>query len=221
MQIKTELKKLNLATQKKLFLMEFQNLEKNGFFKKDVIYARELNEAFSPEVAHPEILHGLMETLTKKGISVQLRKKKDKSEADDDLFQSERGGTEEKTPLTRVHDPVRLYLRKIGSVSLLDRKGEVVISKNIEKGEKKIMKVILMCPLGAREVIRFKEHLQRSRFKVKNMIRGLDEQDEEKTNEEGFVRSINQTAEYVQKYYEKTRTFFKVINESDRNSESL
>ena len=71
----------------------------------------------------------------------------------------------------------------------MDRKGEVLISKNIEKGEKKIMKAILMCPLGAREVIRFKEHLQKSRFKVKNMIRGLDEQDEEKTNEEGFVKS--------------------------------
>ena len=217
MQSKTELKKLNLTFQKKLFLMEFQSLEKKGFFKKDVIYARELNEVFSPEIVHPEILNGLMETLTKKGISIQLKKGKDKEA--DNLFQSEGSETEEKTPLSRIHDPVRLYLRKIGSVSLLDRKGEVLISRNIEKGEKKIMKTILMCPLGAREVIRFKEHLQKSRFKVKNMIRGLDEQDEEKTNEEGFVKSINQTAEYVQKYYEKTRSFFKMINENDWNSE--
>lgn len=219
MQSKTEVKKLSLNAQKKLFLMEFQNLEKNGFFKKDVIYARELNEAFSPEIAHPEILNALMDTLIKKGISVQLKKKKDKKESDQNLFQSESTDTEEKTSLSRVHDPVRLYLRKIGNVSLLDRKGEVLISKNIEKGEKKIMKVILMCPLGAREVIRFKEHLQRSRFKVKNMIRGLDEEDEEKTNEEGFIESINQTAQYVKKYYEKTREFFKLINDNPPQSE--
>ena len=220
MQNKTEVKKLNLIAQKKLFAVEFQNLEKKGFFKKDIIYARELNEAFSLELVHPEILNELMETLTKKGISVRLKQKRDKPGTDQDLFQPEAAETEEKPSLSRVHDPVRLYLRKIGSVSLLDRKGEVLISKSIEKGEKKIMKVILMCPLGAKEVIRFKEHLERSRFKVKNMIRGLDEQNEEKTDEEDFVKSISQTALYVQKYYEKTREFFKVINENCGDGEA-
>ncbi len=221
MQSKTELKKLNLTAQKKLFLMEFQNLEKRGFFKRDVIYARELNEAFSPEISHPDILYKLMETLTAKGIDIQLKKKKDKAEGDSGLFQMEGPETEEKANLSRVQDPVRLYLRKIGGVSLLDRKGEVLISRHIEKGEKKIMKAILMCPLGAREVIRFKEHLQKTRFKVKNMIRGLDEEDEEKANEEGFVRSINQTAEYVQKYYNKAKELFEAINESAENGKSF
>ncbi len=219
MQSQAEPKKLNLAAQKKLFIMEFKNLEKQGFFKKDVIYARDLNEAFSTEIVHPEVLNELMETLLKKGINVQLKKKKDVKESEQNLFQTEGQEAEEKPSVGRVHDPVRLYLRKIGNVSLLDRKGEVAISKNIEKGEKKIMKIILMCPLGAREVIRFKEHLQKSRFKVKNMIRGLDEQDEEKTNEEGFIASINQTAHYVQKYYDKTEVFFKVINESQPDNE--
>ena len=46
MQSKIENKKLNFPAQKKLFLMEFQNLEKKGFFKKDIIFARELNEVF-------------------------------------------------------------------------------------------------------------------------------------------------------------------------------
>ena len=219
MQSKTEMKKLTLTAQNKLFLLEFQNLETKGFFKTDVIYARDLNEAFSQEIVHPEILNELMEALTKKGISVQLKKKSDKKESDQNLFQSEEQETEEKPNLSRIHDPVRLYLRKIGGVSLLDRKGEVLISKNIEKGEKKIMKAILMCPLGAREVIRFQEHLQKFRFKVKNMIRGLDEQDEEKDNEKGFIESINQTAQYVKKYYEKTRGFFKIINQNPPDSE--
>ncbi len=216
MQNKTEIKKLKLSSQKKLFSLEFQNLEKKGFFKKDVIYARELNEAFSPEITHPAILNRLMDMLIKKGVSVQLKKKKDKGETERNLFQPDMS---ERKGLPRVHDPVRLYLRKIGSVSLLDRKGEVQISKNIEKGEKKIMKAILMCPLGAREVIRFKEHLQKSRFKVKNMIRGLDEQDEERAKEEVFLESINQTVQYVQKYYDKTKEFFKAINENEWGSE--
>ena len=133
-----------------------------------------------------------------------------------------KGSEVEEAPiLGRIHDPVRLYLKKIGSVSLLDRKGEVLISKSIEKGEKKIMKVILMCPHGAREVIRFKEHLEKNRFKVKNMVRGLDEEDVEKTtNEEGFIESIHQTARNVKQYYEKNKDLFKQINQAAWGSES-
>ena len=92
MQSRTELKKLNLTAQKKLFLMEFQNLEKKGFFKKDVIYARELNEAFSPEIVHPEILNGLMETLAKKGISVHLKEKEGQDGKRSGSFSIRRGG---------------------------------------------------------------------------------------------------------------------------------
>ena len=202
-------------------------LRKKGFFKKDVIYAKDLHEAFSQEIVHNEILKELMKTLTKKGISVELKKKEEKTEnSNQDIFQP---GTnlysDEKSHFSRVQDPVRLYLKKIGSVSLLDRKGEVSISKNIEKGEKKIMKVILMSPLGVREVIRFKEHLDKSRFKVKNMIRGLDDQDMEKSNEEKFIESINKTVGYTKKYYEKVNHLFKTINESpwgsDKNKETM
>ena len=221
MQAKSEVKKLNLANQKKLFYSEFQNLEKKGFFKKEVIYAQDLNEVFSPEIAHPNILTELMEILTKKGISVKLKKVKGKQKegSESNIFGSDGAEQEEKLSLSRVHDPVRLYLRKIGGVSLLDRKGEVLISKNIEKGERKIMKSLLMCPIGVKEVIRFKEHLRKSRFKVKNIIRGLDEQTEEKTNETSFVRSIHQIVNHAQKYYDQIKASFKIMNESESDSE--
>ena len=221
MQIKSEMKKLSLASQKKLFDSEFQNLEKKGFFKRDVIYAKELNEMFSAEIVHSNILSELMEILIKKGISVKLKrvKEKQKEESESNIFGSEESEPEEKLTLSRVHDPVRLYLRKIGGVSLLDRKGEVLISKNIEKGERKIMKAILMCPMGVKEVIRFKEHLQKSRFKVKNIIRGLDEQAEEKTNETSFVRSIHQIVNYTQKYHDQAQAFFKTMNADELDSE--
>ena len=219
MQAKSEVKKLSLASQKKLFYSEFQDLEKKGFFKKDIIYAKELNEAFSAEITHPNVLTELVETLIKKGVNVKFKKDKEKQKGESNIFGSEGSETEEKLTLSRVHDPVRLYLRKIGGVSLLDRKGEVLISKNIEKGERKIMKAILMCPIGVKEVVRFKEHLKKSRFKVKNIIRGLDEQAEEKTNETGFVRSIHQIVNHTQKYYDQVKSYFKVMNESDLEGE--
>ena len=216
---KMEVTKLSLKNQEKLFDSEFKALQDKGFFKTDVIFARDLNEAFSPEIIHPEILKKLMETLIKKGITVRLKKPKEKTEEEKNLFQPEASESLGKGNISRAQDPVRLYLRKIGSVSLLDRKGEVAISKNIEKSEKKIMKAILMCPLGAREVICFKDHLDKSRFKVKNMIRGLDEETEEKANEEDFKKSIENTVEYVKKYYENTKRLFSTINKNNWESE--
>ena len=213
---KQETKKLSLANQKKLFLSDYENLEKKGFFKRNFIYARELNENLSPEITHPKILHKLMQILLKKGIQIKLKKSGKKEEGSDNLFKLEGSETSEQSSSSTVrHDPVRLYLRKIGNVSLLDRKGEVVISKNIEKGEKKILKILLMCPIGTKEIIRFREHLEKSRFKIKNIIRGLDEQNEEKSNDKAFSISIREVVKETEKFYSKAESFFKTINESE------
>ena len=213
---KQETKKMSLASQKKLFSSEYENLEKKGFFKRNFIYARELNDNLSPEITHPKILHEFMKTLIKKGIQVKLKKSGEKDERDDNLFKLESSESTEQASTTTVRqDPVRLYLRKIGNVSLLDRKGEVVISKSIEKGEKKILKILLMCPMGTKEILRFKEHLEKSRFKVKNIIRGLDEQNEEKSNDKAFLDSIQSVVKETEQFYKDSKTLFKTINESE------
>ena len=214
-------KKLNFKEQKDLMLSEFKKLETKGFFKKDILFARELNESFSPEIIHPEILNELMQNIQKKGIKIALQHFGGKTKNDQEFFlaQSEDSETEAKVSMdSKAHDPVRLYLKKIGSVSLLDRKGEVVISQSIEKGEKKIMKSILMCPLGVSEVIRFKEHLEKSRLKVKAIIRGLEEEDEQKSGEEEFIKTITDTVEYVKKYNNQVKDEFEVIKKSSKDS---
>ncbi|MCK5553296.1 MAG: RNA polymerase sigma factor RpoD, partial [Deltaproteobacteria bacterium] len=53
----------------------------------------------------------------------------------------------------RTSDPVRMYLREMGSVSLLTRDGEVEIAKRIEEGKRGILDMVLSCPLAVREVV--------------------------------------------------------------------
>ena len=217
---KTENKKLDLQSQRTLMLNEFKRLEKTDFFKKDVVFAKELNESFSPDIIHEEVLNELMEKVNKKGVKVVLRSATGKLDAD---FLFTEGLDVEELSATpsdnKAHDPVRLYLKKIGSVSLLDREGEAIISQNIEKGERKIMKAILMCPLGAREVIRFKEHLKKSRLKVKAIIRGLEEEDEEnKSSDNEFIKMISEISDYVQKYYEKAKPQFEIMKAHPKGS---
>ncbi len=216
------IKKLSLKEQKGLMLNEFKKLEEKGFFKKDILFARELNESFSLEIVHPEVLNELMDNVVKKGIKIVLQSIGGKTKNDQEFFLTESDNSDSETkPIldNKAHDPVRLYLKKIGGVSLLDRKGEVFISQNIEKGEKKIMKSILMCPLGVKEVIRFKEHLDRSRLKVKAIIRGLEEEEEQKHSEKEFIQIINETVVHAQKYYDKVKGNFQIIKKSSKDSE--
>ena len=56
-------------------------------------------------------------------------------------------GPAEKTDNTRSNDPVRVYLRKMGSVSLLSREGEIEIAKRIEDGEYTVKRIVLTSPL--------------------------------------------------------------------------
>ncbi len=79
--------------------------------------------------------------------------------------------------LGRTNDPVKLYLREMGAVSLLTREGEVQIAKRIERGQKKVAQVMLRCPITIQEVISLGEQLRRGKLKVKDVIRDLDDED--------------------------------------------
>ena len=216
-----EIKKISLNAQKELVINELKRLEEKGLFKKDILFAEELNQALAVEIVHPEVLNIFMESLHKKGVLVRLEQK-DKEESGKDgkdgFFLSDSSEKEPASTDSKAHDPVRLYLRKIGSVSLLDRKGEVLISQSIEKGEKEIIRALLLCPLGAREIARFEEHLEKNRLKVKTIIRGLDDEDHQ-YNEKEFVKKIKEVVHFVTEYYKKTKKYFEIVNRVEWSSE--
>src|SRR5579884_1876849 len=82
---------------------------------------------------------------------------------------------------SKSNDPVRMYLRKMGSVSLLTREGEVEIAKRIEQGEHAVFNAILNSPTAVREIIDLGDKLRKHKIRVKEIIR--DAEDEEGYNE--------------------------------------
>ena len=74
-------------------------------------------------------------------------------------------------------DPVRVYLREMGQVSLLDRQGEVVIAKRIEAGEHRKFWATVGTPYGIREVTRLIDRLRRHKEELKHLLDGLDEEE--------------------------------------------
>ena len=89
----------------------------------------------------------------------------------------------------KSNDPVRMYLRKKGSVSLLTREGEVEIAKRIEEGEDQIFDVILNSRVGVSEILEIGESLRKGKLRVKDVVRDLDKE-EEVDFEAAKVRSL-------------------------------
>ncbi|MEB2311453.1 MAG: RNA polymerase sigma factor RpoD [Polyangiaceae bacterium] len=96
--------------------------------------------------------------------------------SDDDIYKS--------------NDPVRMYLRKMGSVALLTREGEVEIAKRIEEGENEVLAAILNSPVAVREIIEIGEKLRSHKIRVKDIVRDADDEEHEFDEEEADRRII-------------------------------
>ena len=83
-----------------------------------------------------------------------------------------------------TNDPVRVYLREMGQVSLLTREGEVEIAKRIEAGQHDRQLAALGTPFGVGELLRTAEELKQNQIKLKHVLDGLDDFEAERTPEE-------------------------------------
>ncbi|MGH7338746.1 MAG: sigma-70 factor domain-containing protein, partial [Myxococcota bacterium] len=74
-----------------------------------------------------------------------------------------------------TNDPVRVYLREMGQVSLLTREGEVEIAMRIEAGQHAQQRAVLGTPFGVREVLAVAEELRKSKVEIRTVVDGLDD----------------------------------------------
>ncbi|MAE94342.1 MAG: RNA polymerase sigma factor RpoD [Deltaproteobacteria bacterium] len=90
-------------------------------------------------------------------------------------------------------DPVRVYLREMGQVSLLTKAGEVAIAQRIEAGEHKLLYATVGTPQGMRELLAMADLLRREKIEPKVLLAGLDEEEPKFTPEErrrNFLQAI-------------------------------
>src|ERR1700677_262291 len=91
---------------------------------------------------------------------------------------------------SKSNDPVRMYLRKMGSVSLLTREGEVEIAKRIETGEHMVLSAILNSPVAVREIMDLGDKLRKHKIRVKDIIRDAEDDNAEFDEEEADRRIL-------------------------------
>ena len=100
----------------------------------------------------------------------------------------------------KSNDPVRIYLRKMGSVALLSREGEVVIAKKIEAEENKILQQLLRLRMGRDTILDAARKFAAGELRMKGFIKGFDD-DEASSNEEAHTEKlVNATKEFLLEY---------------------
>ncbi|MGC2002387.1 MAG: RNA polymerase sigma factor RpoD [Candidatus Acidiferrales bacterium] len=150
----------------------------------------EVNDILPPEVHSSEEIDDLLSTFERYGIDVyeDLASAKaalaaaDATDSAEPLKESEAVASEDGeldlTPgsLEKTNDPVRMYLREMGTVPLLTREGEVAIAKRIERGQLLVLKTITRAPLILKELLQVGEDLRNGSRSIKEIVQFDDEE---------------------------------------------
>jgi RNA polymerase primary sigma factor len=100
----------------------------------------------------------------------------------------------EPEPSTKLDDPVRLYLKEMGMVSLLTREGEVEIAKRIEEGEKEVLHALLTVPRARREIMGLIRNLEQEKLSSPGTLDNFGEEDPplDLTNQKTRIQELSQ-----------------------------
>jgi RNA polymerase primary sigma factor len=141
---------------------------------------------------------------------------------DDDGSDDGDEGTGFTTEDGRVSDPVKMYLREMGLVSLLTREGEVEIAKRIEKGERTAISALLESSLGVKEMLKLGDMVECGSVRIKDVVRDIDEEESlaahEKRREEflALVEKVRRLDKRNMQTYEKLSKRDNGIKAADR-----
>ncbi len=163
----------------------------------------EVNDLLPAEVHSSEEIDDLLSTFERYGIEVyedisSVKAARAAAEAADHPEEVAAEGREpaeepelDLTPgaLEKTNDPVRMYLREMGTVPLLTREGEVAIAKRIERGLLVVLKIISRSPVTMKELIEVGEHLRQGERSIKEIVQF----DDEELTEEKIERKTKQT----------------------------
>src|ERR1700754_1020970 len=142
-----------------------------------------LNAVLPSESTSPEQIEDIMAMLNEMGINTVESEEaeaedEDKSEEEDDEGEADLveatpkplATTEKKEPSERTDDPVRMYLREMGSVELLSREGEIAIAKRIEAGREAMIAGLCESPLTFQAIIIWRDELNEGKVFLRDII---------------------------------------------------
>jgi RNA polymerase primary sigma factor len=172
----------------------------------------ELNSALPPDVLTGDQIDDVMEIFGENAIEVVDAFQKSPHSGQNKLIGETEEGQEEESQEEeeeevdyasgiKANDPVRLYLKEMGSIPLLNREGEVNLAKRIEDGERAIMAAVKSCSVALDELFHVGEKLKTGELQIRDVIKDLDEDssdEEEVQAQEKVLRAVNRIKKGMQ-----------------------
>ncbi|MCP3943189.1 MAG: RNA polymerase sigma factor RpoD [Desulfobacteraceae bacterium] len=189
----------DIVVQFKALGIELVDHEK-GSSKNAVAKPKKKPVVKKPAVKKP----GVKKTAVKKSAVKKTESDEDSKSDKKDIFSS----TKEKPDLEfgAVTDPVKMYLKEMGMVTLLSREGEIEIAKKIEAGERNILRAMLNCPISLSIIFMYGKKMEKKSMRPKHVLRDVDEGDgvvDEVSKQEKFLMALTSIHETHEENQEK------------------
>ena len=144
--------------------------ERETDFRKGYLLYEEVNELLPPDITTSDEIDELYTTFDNAGIEVV-----DSEQKRDKLLDRRSEGSDIELDLTpsaidKTNDPVRMYLREMGTVPLLTREGEVEIAKRIERGKLSIIKAASRMPVVVQQVVDMGDKLKAGERTIRELV---------------------------------------------------
>jgi RNA polymerase primary sigma factor len=143
----------------------------------------EINDHLPDDVLDAEQIEGVISMINDMGIQVYdvapdaetllLNESTPAVAAEDVDEEAEAAASNLDSEFGRTTDPVRMYMREMGSVELLTREGEIEIAKRIEEGLKHMIQAISACPMTVAQILELADKIERDEIRVDELVDGL------------------------------------------------
>jgi RNA polymerase primary sigma factor len=166
----------------------------------------EVNDLIPHDVHSLEDPDDLLATIGTRGIDVLAGQPELPSSALEEKFEDEvEAGELDLSPnaLEKTNDPVRMYLREMGTVPLLTREGEVDIAKRIERGQLRALKAVSRSPLVIRQILVIGEDLKHGVRSIKGVVVFDDEDEITEETLQNCVKNTTYRIDELQKHYKR------------------
>ena len=187
--------------------------------KTGVLTLDDVNRSLPNDMVSAEQLEDVMDLFYKHDIEIveteqipDLDLSREVGDNDEDEKPERESGTDSKSETRedldaayKTNDPVRMYLRKMGSVALLSREDEVNIAKRIEAGEKEVLDVVLKSSLAVKEILALGQRLKQGKVRIRDVVKEVDEE-QETFDEEAVTAKVHRIMDIIEKLDQENDT---------------